>query len=136
MRRLHPNSNRRRGLITVSCTECGSENDENARYCVQCGASLRSSTVRYEGRRTSQRDACFGYTRPVRYFWLLVGLVIILWGVTDLLRIYFQIRIEMWPFILIAIGIYIIYRASMRYRRGYDAWPEVENVHPEARLMG
>jgi uncharacterized membrane protein YvbJ len=99
----------------VRCTKCGTENKEDARYCTQCGAPLHPSKVRHEKyEKTETRDMCFGAAQSFRYFWLLVGIAIVLWGVFQLLQIYFEITLEVWPFILIAIGLYIIYRILAR----------------------
>ena len=60
---------------------------------------------------------CFGPPETARYFWLIVGAAVILWGVSELVRIYTPITLEVWPFILIAIGLYIVYRILSRERR-------------------
>jgi len=36
----------------VTCTKCGAQNEEDARFCVSCGA-------RIEVRRERRRDGCF-----------------------------------------------------------------------------
>ena len=106
--------------LLVRCTKCGTENKEDARYCVQCGAILRPSRVVGEKSEKSEKyekteaDACFGPLRPVRYFWLLVGLLIVLWGVSQLVAVLFAIQLDIWPFILIALGLYVIYRVLTR----------------------
>lgn len=102
----------------VRCTKCGTENTEDAKYCVQCGASLYPSRTRQEKyEKTEARDMCFGPTQPARYFWLIIGLIIIFWGASELLKIYLAITLEIWPFIVIAIGLYIIYRVLSRSQR-------------------
>lgn len=65
-------------------------------------------------RHTDERDACLDPFRPLRYFWLIIGLLILWWGFSSLLEIYFQITLHIWPFVLIAIGLYIIYRVLSR----------------------
>lgn len=104
-------------IFMVRCAKCGTDNEEGARYCVQCGASLRPSSQRYEKYEKTERDVCFGPPETARYFWLIVGAAVILWGVSELVRIYTPITLEVWPFILIAIGLYIVYRILSRERR-------------------
>jgi len=101
----------------VRCTKCGTENSEDAQYCIQCGAALYPSRVRHEKHEAEERRICFGPAQRARYLWLLIGVGIILWGVLQLLEVYFNITLEVWPLVLIAIGIYIIYRVLSRPRR-------------------
>ncbi len=104
----------------VRCTKCGTDNKEDARFCVQCGASLypvRAREEKYEKHEKSERDMCFGPARAGGYFWLFIGLLVLLWGVIQLLEIIFRISINMGPIILIAIGLYIIYRVLSRLGR-------------------
>jgi len=37
----------------VTCTKCGAQNDDDAKFCVSCGTRL-------EVRRERHRDTCFG----------------------------------------------------------------------------
>ena len=61
------------------------------------------------------RDLCFGPFEGVfRYFWLIIGLLILGWGLSSLLEIYFHITFQIWPFVVIAIGLYIIYHVLTR----------------------
>jgi predicted nucleic acid-binding Zn ribbon protein len=103
------------------CTRCSAENAEDARYCIQCGASLQPSGVGAERQGMREKDSRFNRSRPVSFFWLLVGVAIVLWGLSDLLAIYLKIRLEVWPLIVIVLGLYLIYRALYRTRRRYAA---------------
>ena len=89
----------------VYCTSCGEQNEEGVEYCKKCGAPL-GSAVRRRHRR-SDREMCFGV--PVAgYTWGLVfGLIIILWGASQLLDFNF----EFWPLFVIAFGLIILYNA-------------------------
>jgi len=69
-----------------------------------------------EKHEKTEADVCFGPLRTARYFWLFVGLLIILWGVSQLVAVLFAIHLEIWPFILIALGLYIVYRVLTRRR--------------------
>jgi hypothetical protein len=63
-----------------------------------------------------ERDVCLESLRPLRYLWLIIGLLIVWWGVSSLLEIHFSITVHLWPFVLIAIGLYIIYHVLSRSR--------------------
>lgn len=99
----------------VACTECGTENVEGAKYCVNCGAALtteerkeKTEYTRFE-RRTERserraRDECFGLPRGGAIFGLFIGTIIILWGLSEV----FGWQIEIWTFGIIIIGILIV----------------------------
>jgi len=106
--------------LVVRCRNCGTENGEDAQYCVECGVALRPSRARgekHEKHEKAETDACFRPTRATRLFWLFVGLLIVLWGATELLRVIYNITVELWPLIAIALGLYIIYRVLSRSQR-------------------
>jgi uncharacterized membrane protein len=63
-----------------------------------------------------ERDLCFDPFRPIRHLWLIVGIILILWGVSQILELY-NIRFNIWSWVLIIIGLYIIYRALKSSRR-------------------
>ena len=89
----------------VRCTSCGTENTEAAKFCVQCGSSLRSREYSVD------RDTCFG-SGPLRsigrFFVLILGLLLISGGVNELL-VFYRIRFTLWPFVLIVVGLIVIY---------------------------
>lgn len=83
----------------VYCSKCGTDNEENTKFCIKCGAPLYPERV---GRiRPERRDECFGLPRGGAIFGLVIGLIIILVGLRDLLGW----RIDMGPFVAIIIGI-------------------------------
>ena len=89
----------------VRCTSCGTENTKDAKFCVQCGSSLQSREY------TVDKETCFGggpFPRIARFFLLIFGLLIISGGVNELFAFY-RIRFTLWPFVLIIIGIIVIY---------------------------
>ena len=98
----------------VRCTKCGVENKEDARFCIQCGASLIPARVRHE---KSDYDICYGPVHAVRFFWLFLGTILLLWGITEVLGILFNVSLNIWPFLIIVVGLYIIYRVLSRPRR-------------------
>ena len=66
----------------VYCPKCGTLNDDTAEFCVKCGASLRTGT--YESRRYERRRAeneCFGLPHGGAIVGLVIGIIVVLWGV-------------------------------------------------------
>jgi uncharacterized membrane protein YvbJ len=83
----------------VYCTKCGTKNEDDAVVCVNCKEPLGSNqTVRRERRR--KENECFGLPHSGSIAGLVIGLIIILWGVTAVLGIEF----ELWAFIVIIFG--------------------------------
>ena len=103
----------------VYCTKCGFENADDTKFCAKCGNPLYPSPEapperRVEGfrPRRMERDMCFGTSGG---FWaLLIGLAIVLWGLSEITRFYYGLNIPWWPLIAIIIGVFVIYRASQR----------------------
>lgn len=106
----------------VYCTNCGTKNPADAEKCSKCGEPLY---VPSRARR-EEEDTCFGAPRPrferdfcfgiPNVIWsLLIGALIIIWGISILLR-----RGFWWPNIgpifLILIALIIIVSALFRRR--------------------
>ena len=85
----------------VYCTKCGTKNEEDATICVNCKEPLSSyQTVRHERRR--KESECFGLPHGGAIGGLVIGLIIILLGVTSVLGIDFGDYL--WAFIIIIFG--------------------------------
>ena len=100
----------------VYCTKCGTKNDENVELCSNCGEPLKTTrAVRRERRR--KEDECFGLPNGSSIFGAVIGLIIILWGVSSVLDIDFGNYL--WPIIIIVFGTLIVAGAlySMNRRR-------------------
>ena len=113
----------------VYCTKCGTQNEDEASNCVNCGASLRVSRresrgweeeieVRAEefGERAEEfgrrmESECFGLPRGNSIIGILIGLAIILVGVRELLGW----SIDIGPFAAIVVGVLII--AGVLYQK-------------------
>lgn len=95
----------------VTCSECGAENSDEARFCSECGASLYSTSNSVK--RKEARDQCFGLPHGGTIWGIIFGLIIILWGLRELLGL----RIDFGPFMIIIIGVLILGGAIYRYTR-------------------
>jgi hypothetical protein len=99
----------------VYCTKCGTKNEDDATVCVKCKQPLVSSQPikRYERRR--REDECFGLPHGGAIVGLIIGGIIILWGVSALTDIPFEDYF--WPLIIIIFGILIVAGALYKYSR-------------------
>jgi len=85
----------------VYCTKCGTKNEDDAVICVKCKEPLVDHPpVRRERRR--KENECFGLPNGGAIGGLVIGLIIILWGVTSVLGEDFG-RL-LWPIIIIIFG--------------------------------
>ncbi|MFA9496815.1 MAG: zinc-ribbon domain-containing protein [Candidatus Bathyarchaeota archaeon] len=97
------------------CTKCGTENLDDASVCANCGSSLSSQPVRNRRKDWDMEDNCFGgrdrSTGPIFF-----GAIIILVGLSTLLsKTYSWAGFDnLWPLIIIAIGLIVVYNAAQR----------------------
>lgn len=97
----------------VQCTNCGADNKKDSKFCIQCGSSLQSNEF------TVDREVCFGeksVPNVANFFILIFGLLLISSGVNQLLEFY-KIRFTLWPWVLIVIGLAVIYWVLSRFRQ-------------------
>lgn len=102
----------------VYCSECGYKNEDNAEVCSKCGAPLQ--VVRPE-RRNIKRDRrmeseCFGLPHGGAIVGLLIGIIIILWGLSQLPGL-LPADFEFWPWIIVVFGCLIIAGALYGFSR-------------------
>jgi uncharacterized membrane protein YvbJ len=119
----------------VYCTNCGTKNEEATLHCVKCGAKLVSKEETWDkrmekwgeefgkraeewgkdfGRRTDR--GCFGLPYGGVIFGLLIGVIVILVGVTALLTEVDVARF-FWPLVLVVFGLLIATGALYRLTR-------------------
>ena len=110
----------------VYCTKCGAKNDENAIFCVKCGAKLEVSKETWDkrmekwgeefGKRAEEwgedfgrraEKECFGLPHGGVIFGLLIGLIIILVGISSLLTGFEAMGRFFWPLLIIVFGLLI-----------------------------
>jgi uncharacterized membrane protein YvbJ len=96
----------------VYCTKCGTKNEDEATVCGNCQQPLSGYRSMRRERRRSE-DECFGLPNGGIIFGLIIGLIIILSGVSSLLDLSF----DFWPFIIIIFGALIAVGALYKYNR-------------------
>ena len=104
-------------MILVYCTKCGTENEEEATECSNCGVSLNPSPTMYRRRDWDMEDDCFGGRG--RTTWPLVfGGFRILLGLSTLLDdVFGWFRFDtLWPLFIIGIGLLIVTNAMQKRR--------------------
>jgi len=94
----------------VVCPKCGTKNEEDAKYCAQCGVNLETGA--YPSRRYKRRreEECFGIPRGGTIVGLAIGVIIILWGLIVFLEQAKVIptSVEIWPIAAIIFGVLIL----------------------------
>lgn len=105
----------------VYCTKCGVQNPDGSEYCTSCGAALY---LRSQGDASSSSDCfggdrdwdteCFGLRRGGALFALVLGLLIVIAGISSLIGV----SVLQWiaPFFVIGIGLIIIVTILRRGR--------------------
>ena len=111
----------------VYCTRCGTKNEDDARFCVQCGAPLYEEALSPEKteetcfgpREREHFEECFGLPHAGAIIGIIFGLLITIWGALWFLHeIGILPRIvNIWPFAVIIVGILIIAGALYRLRQ-------------------
>ncbi len=103
----------------VTCPKCGTKNPDEARFCVNCGSALvpvESERTRGNtcfGQPDRRRDECFGLPHGGTIVGLIIGLLIIIFGLGNL----FGWKIDFGPLVLIILGVLIVAGALYGYSR-------------------
>jgi uncharacterized membrane protein YvbJ len=107
----------------VYCTYCGTKNEDDANFCGKCGANLNVSTEKSLEKRIEEgaeefgkraeewgkdfekhvETECFGLPHGGTILGLVIGLIIILVGVSSLAGI----DLHFWPLIIIVFGLLV-----------------------------
>jgi hypothetical protein len=111
----------------VYCSKCGTQNPDTNTNCSNCGAPLYTVGQRYRGsdrihyRRVE--NECFGLPNGGMIVGIVVGIIIILFGLGLFLQVTYGISIDFWPFIIIILGVLIVAGALYRHRRYMERSP-------------
>ena len=98
----------------VYCTKCGTKNDDTAKFCVNCREPLMiTQAVRTERRR--KENECFGLPHGGSIAGLVIGLIIILWGITSVLDV--DLGNYLWAIVIIIFGTLMVAGALYKMKR-------------------
>jgi uncharacterized membrane protein YvbJ len=105
----------------VYCSKCGTQNSDTNNVCSNCGSPLYTVGQRYPGsdREHYRRmeNECFGLPNGGMIVGIVIGVIVILVGLSLFLQTTTNIRIDLWPFILIIFGVLLLTGAIYRQRR-------------------
>ena len=98
----------------VYCTKCGTKNEEDAVVRVKCGASLVARPTWRRERRQPEKE-CFGLPHGGAIVGLIIGMIIILVGVSSLLKI--ELWDYLWAILIVVVGILMVAGTLYSYTR-------------------
>jgi uncharacterized membrane protein YvbJ len=103
--------------MMVYCHNCGTKNEDDDEYCSKCGEPLNEDVERRyrPEHRQRQRDECFGLPQGNIIVPLIIGVILILSGLSSFYG--FQFWQYLWPALIVLIGLLIIAGAINRARR-------------------
>jgi len=101
----------------VYCVKCGTKNPDDAQVCSKCGAQLYTTGESTHYRR--MENECFGLPRGGMIVGIVIGLIIILAGVSFLVQQVYHIDIPWFPIVIIIFGILILAGALYGRRSRY-----------------
>ena len=102
----------------VYCTKCGKENEDGAKFCVDCGAYLYSRDKEKKeedtcfGSNRFRGEECFGLPYGTTIIGIVFGIFVIILGITLLL----ELSVERWFGSVVVITIGILIAAGAIYR--------------------
>ncbi|MGQ9680048.1 MAG: zinc ribbon domain-containing protein [Candidatus Bathyarchaeia archaeon] len=95
----------------VYCSVCGEQNSDDREYCSKCGGALHPE--RLHRRVYRYEKASFTPLRGVGLC-LLLGLIIIIWGVTEIIGELFGFRVNFLAIVAIIFGAIMVAGAIKR----------------------
>jgi len=100
----------------VYCAKCGSKNEDNAETCTGCGATLQMATGPRMRARKRAEDECFGLPYGGVIVGLIIGVIIVVWGLSQVPGVLPE-DFSLWWLIIIVFGLLIIAGALFRLIR-------------------
>jgi uncharacterized membrane protein YvbJ len=111
----------------VYCSKCGTLNADDAKVCIKCGAPLQgaSSETAYSPywRHRRYEGDYYHYRSGAGIGALILGVIVILIGLSVLFSQVYGFNFPFWPTILVLIGIWILYSGLRRNRRYSQSAP-------------
>lgn len=111
----------------VYCSRCGTQNPDANTVCSNCGAPLYTVGQRYPGsdREHYRRveNECFGLPNGGMIVGIVIGVIIILVGLSFFFQVTYGFSIPFWPIILIIFGLLILLGAVFGRRKRYTEQP-------------
>jgi hypothetical protein len=107
-------------MMSKSCDACGYLNDDDAAFCARCGGSLKASkdTPPPEDDCFGEEDDCFDSSYGGAICGLLIGLLIIVWAVSQFIPgLSALLWTYWWPIGLLIVGLLIIASALFAITR-------------------
>jgi hypothetical protein len=105
----------------VYCSRCGTQNPDINKNCTNCGAPLYTVGQNYPGsdreHYRKMENECFGLPNGGMIVAIVIGIIIILFGLNFLLRNTYGISIDLWPLIIIIFGVLLVIGALYGQRR-------------------
>ena len=101
----------------VYCVKCGTKNPDDAHVCSKCGAQLYTTGESRHYRR--MENECFGLPRGGMIAGIVIGLIIILAGVSFLVQQVYRIDVPWFPIVIIIFGVLILAGALYNRRSRY-----------------
>lgn len=104
----------------VYCHKCGTKNPDDAKVCKKCGAKLYPFDKIYEREvktcfgpeKNREDEECFGLPHGGAIVAVIIGVIIIIAGLSSLLGNLFHWNVDVWnsvwPLLIILVGILII----------------------------
>jgi len=102
----------------VYCPKCGKKNEEDAEFCSKCGTPLKTIKTKdtCSGPSEGYKDECFGLPHGGLIIGVIFGTLLIIIGISAILKI--DIGYIIGPSMIIIIGILIIigalYKATQK----------------------
>jgi uncharacterized membrane protein YvbJ len=101
----------------VYCSKCGNLNPDEATICSKCRAPLNSTNEPSDYWRQNHKREREYRRKNGGFSGLLIGLIIIVIGLSFLLSEIYGISIPWWPLAIIIVGIWLLIRAVIWRRR-------------------